>query len=63
MSEQFLSVYNEVRGEKHFAGMLDLFLIEKSAYEICYEASNRPAWLPIPLGGLFEIVNKVLGNA
>jgi maltose alpha-D-glucosyltransferase/alpha-amylase len=63
MSEQFLAVYNEVCGELVLPGMLDLFLIEKSAYEICYEAANRPAWLPIPLGGLFELVHKVLENA
>ena len=29
--------------------MLDLFLLEKVAYEICYEAANRPDWLGIPL--------------
>jgi maltose alpha-D-glucosyltransferase/alpha-amylase len=63
MSEQFLAAYNGVRGEPVLPGMLDLFLIEKSAYEICYEAANRPAWLPIPLGGLFELVQKVLNNA
>jgi maltose alpha-D-glucosyltransferase/alpha-amylase len=63
MSEQFLAVYNEVCGELVLPGMLDLFLIEKSAYEICYEAANRPAWLSIPLGGLFELVHKVLDNA
>ena len=27
--------------------LLDLFLLEKAAYEICYEAANRPAWLPV----------------
>ena len=29
--------------------MLDLFLLEKAAYEIRYEAANRPAWIGIPL--------------
>jgi maltose alpha-D-glucosyltransferase/alpha-amylase len=40
--------------------LLDLFLIEKAAYEIRYEASNRPAWLPIPLRGLDEIATRLL---
>ena len=32
--------------------LLDLFLIEKAAYEIAYEAANRPTWLGVPLAGL-----------
>src|SRR5438270_4959094 len=31
--------------------LLDLFLLEKAAYEIKYEAANRPSWVGIPLGG------------
>ena len=42
--------------------LLDLFLIEKAAYEIRYEVSNRPTWLPIPLGGLDEIATRLLGG-
>ncbi|HET9148790.1 MAG TPA: alpha-amylase, partial [Acetobacteraceae bacterium] len=38
--------------------LLDLFLIEKSAYEICYEAANRPGWLPIPLRGMADLVAR-----
>ena len=34
------------------ASLLDFFLLEKAAYEIGYEAANRPAWLAIPLHGL-----------
>ena len=30
------------------AGLLDLFLLEKAAYELVYEAANRPAWLADP---------------
>jgi maltose alpha-D-glucosyltransferase/alpha-amylase len=41
--------------------LLDLFLIEKCAYELCYEAANRPAWLGIPLHGLAHIAGRVLG--
>ena len=36
-----------------------LFLIEKAAYEIRYEASNRPGWLPIPLRGLAELASRL----
>ena len=39
--------------------LLDLFLIEKAAYEIRYEAANRPAWLPIPLRGLARIAERL----
>jgi maltose alpha-D-glucosyltransferase/alpha-amylase len=44
-------------------GLLDLFLLEKAAYEIRYEAANRPTWLPIPLRGLADIANRVLAEA
>ena len=36
-------------------GLLDLFLIQKAAYEIGYELANRPAWLAIPVRGLLDI--------
>ena len=29
--------------------LLDFFLIEKAAYEVSYEAANRPSWLGIPV--------------
>jgi maltose alpha-D-glucosyltransferase/alpha-amylase len=40
--------------------LLDLFLIEKAAYEVRYELANRPAWLRIPLRGLHDIVKRIL---
>ncbi len=40
--------------------LLDLFLLEKAAYELRYEAANRPAWLPIPLRGLHTITHRLL---
>lgn len=42
------------------APLLDLFLLEKAAYEIRYEAANRPSWLGIPLLGLTRIADRVL---
>jgi maltose alpha-D-glucosyltransferase/alpha-amylase len=44
------------------AALLDLFLIEKAAYEIRYEAENRPTWLSIPLEGLAAIAGRVLSR-
>ncbi|MGY2291684.1 maltose alpha-D-glucosyltransferase [Pseudomonas sp. SDO528_S397] len=35
---------------------LTLFSLEKAAYEVAYEAENRPAWLPVPLHGLHGLL-------
>jgi maltose alpha-D-glucosyltransferase/alpha-amylase len=64
----FLRAYNEVldHAEPRWvpqaseSDLLDLFLIEKAAYEIRYEAANRPSWVPIPVRGLSRIVARVL---
>jgi maltose alpha-D-glucosyltransferase/alpha-amylase len=40
--------------------VLELFLIEKAAYEIAYEAANRPTWLAVPLGGLTRLAKRIL---
>jgi maltose alpha-D-glucosyltransferase/alpha-amylase len=43
--------------------LLDLMLLEKAAYEISYEATNRPRWLPIPLRGFVSIASRLVeGN-
>lgn len=43
---------------KSFASaLLDLFLIEKAAYEVAYELANRPDWVGIPLRGLLELAD------
>jgi maltose alpha-D-glucosyltransferase/alpha-amylase len=41
--------------------LLDLFLIEKAAYEVVYEAANRPAWIDVPLHGLARRTRRLLG--
>jgi maltose alpha-D-glucosyltransferase/alpha-amylase len=42
--------------------LLDLFLLRKAAYEVGYEAANRPAWLSVPLKGLLDIARRVVGS-
>lgn len=36
---------------------LELFCLEKAAYEITYEAENRPTWLAVPLHGLHGLIS------
>jgi maltose alpha-D-glucosyltransferase/alpha-amylase len=38
--------------------LLDLFIIEKSLYELRYELDNRPDWTRIPLAGILELVHS-----
>jgi maltose alpha-D-glucosyltransferase / alpha-amylase len=61
----FIAGYRGVTGEGRppEKAALDLFLIEKAAYEIAYEAANRPAWLRIPVMGLYEIANRLIDGA
>ncbi len=42
------------------AALLDLFLLEKAAYEIRYEAANRPAWIGIPLAGIARVAARLM---
>ena len=38
---------------------LSLFTLEKAAYEIAYEAANRPAWLSVPMRGLVALFDEL----
>ncbi|UYN97784.1 MAG: maltose alpha-D-glucosyltransferase [Enhydrobacter sp.] len=61
--KMFLQAYHDVASDLpglRSTALLDLFLIEKAAYEVVYEASNRPNWLSIPLNGLCRLANRVL---
>ena len=42
--------------------LLDLFLLERAAYEVGYEAANRVAWIDLPTSGLARLVRKLLGD-
>ena len=61
---QFLDGYREeiagspAHPEPAFAeALLDLFLIQKAAYEVGYEMAFRPEWVGIPLAGLLAILD------
>ncbi|HEY6452432.1 MAG TPA: maltose alpha-D-glucosyltransferase [Steroidobacteraceae bacterium] len=43
--------------------LLNLFLLEKAAYEIRYEAANRPALLNVPLRGLAQLLSRIQPQA
>ncbi|MEO8740470.1 MAG: maltose alpha-D-glucosyltransferase [Casimicrobiaceae bacterium] len=38
--------------------LLELFILEKAAYELQYEVDNRPDWVRIPLNGLLDILDQ-----
>jgi maltose alpha-D-glucosyltransferase/alpha-amylase len=40
--------------------LLEFFMVEKAAYELIYEAGNRPLWISIPLQGLYRLANRIL---
>jgi len=44
--------------EDTVAQLLELFLIEKAAYELRYEIANRPDWVEIPMRGLLGLVER-----
>jgi len=37
--------------------MLNLYLLEKAEYEVCYELNNRPEWIFIPVRGILRILD------
>jgi len=59
----FLEGYREAMQITDAAGeqqLLDLFLVEKAAYEVAYEAANRPTWIEVPLRGLARLTGQLL---
>ncbi len=55
----FLSGYC---GEAQPDPLLDLFVLEKAAYEVSYEAANRPDWIAVPAEGLATAARKLLAG-
>lgn len=60
-SQAFLSAYCD--GAERHEALLDLALLEKAAYEVCYEANHRPEWIRIPLAGMVRVSRRLLGLA
>ena len=60
--EAFLRGYGEVAGDPS-GPLLDLYLLEKAAYEVKYEAANRPDWIDIPRAGLERIIERMKGRS
>ncbi|VCU70757.1 Trehalose synthase/amylase TreS [Pigmentiphaga humi] len=66
-SRAFLEAYQEVAdaapvpwaSPADVETLLLLFLIEKAAYEVAYEAANRPAWIGVPLRGLAALAARL----
>jgi maltose alpha-D-glucosyltransferase/alpha-amylase len=62
-SAEFLRAYREtVQGapflpaaREDFAKLLDVYLFDKSLYELLYELNNRPLWVRIPLMGILSL--------
>jgi maltose alpha-D-glucosyltransferase/alpha-amylase len=52
--------WKDSKGEK---AALELFTLEKTAYEVVYEAENRPTWLSVPLQGLRGLLNLSDGES
>ncbi|HST45976.1 MAG TPA: maltose alpha-D-glucosyltransferase [Luteimonas sp.] len=42
--------------------LVALFLIEKGAYEIAYEAANRPGWIDVPVRGLAILLEELIAE-
>jgi maltose alpha-D-glucosyltransferase/alpha-amylase len=61
-----LEGYREGTGRSLSDGEFDLlrlFMLEKAAYEIGYEAKNRPDWIGTPLCGLNALTEKFAKRA
>jgi maltose alpha-D-glucosyltransferase / alpha-amylase len=58
----FLSAYWKSAGAQNGPAeraLLGLFLIEKAAYEVDYEAANRPTWMGVPIAGLARLAARI----
>lgn len=64
--DRFLHGYLKRSHEGHFLPpdraslltLLDFFEIDKALYELGYELNNRPDWIPIPLRGIRQVIER-----
>jgi maltose alpha-D-glucosyltransferase / alpha-amylase len=69
-TEEFFEAYRErIAGcptwpeKPEFAkALLDMFTLQKAAYEVAYELANRPSWVTVPLTGLLDILDAGAGS-
>ena len=45
------------KDEKALKMLLEVYLLEKAVYEVCYELNNRPDWIHIPMRGITRILD------
>ncbi|MBV8635170.1 MAG: putative maltokinase [Burkholderiaceae bacterium] len=71
-SSAFLAAYHRTMRAVHPEGaasasaeekLLDLFCLQKAAYEVCYEAAERPAWIGVPMRGFLAIARRMLNES
>lgn len=66
-SETFLQAYLDTAAAaphpwvspEQFYALIDLFQLERAAYEVGYEAANRVTWIDLPLAGLARLARKL----
>ncbi|MDQ1630800.1 MAG: maltokinase, partial [Frankiaceae bacterium] len=58
----FLAGYRETEGADIDEALVTAYAADKAVYEAVYEARNRPAWLPIPLGALARLSTRPGGD-
>ncbi|MFB3902063.1 MAG: maltose alpha-D-glucosyltransferase [Acidobacteriota bacterium] len=66
VSVAFLKSYLQAAGQggflpdrqEDFELLLRILVLEKAIYELGYELNNRPDWVPIPLRGIREVIEK-----
>lgn len=58
----FLDAYRAARDVAVDPALLDLLLVAKAAYEVGYEAANRPDWIEVPVDGLYRAARRLIGT-
>jgi trehalose synthase-fused probable maltokinase len=66
VASEFLKAYRTAIGscaalrmdDESFRKALDLHLLEKTFYELAYEANNRPDWIAVPRDGLRDLLDS-----
>ncbi|MGY8527352.1 maltose alpha-D-glucosyltransferase [Paracidovorax citrulli] len=69
-TDAFLGGYREIASTalhrwiepEQMKPLLDLFLLERAAYEVKYEADNRVAWIDLPVHGLARLLRTLTGT-